>query len=117
MSEKAFSLLDCNKDKYISINGSTQIRAGVLRPEVFIYDNGEVDKIIKYDEDDLIIAIDSKVRIIREPYFGKIGKVVDLPHELQEMESGTLTRVAKILFDDGTSKIIPRTNLEVILSD
>ena len=117
MSEKAFSLLDCNKDKYISINGSTQIRAGVLRPEVFIYHNGEVDKIIKYDEDDLIIAIDSKVRIIREPYFGKIGKVVDLPHELQEMESGTLTRVARILFDNGTSKIIPRTNLEVILSD
>ena len=35
----------------------------------------------------------------------------------QKMDSGTLTRVAEILFDEGSTKIIPRTNLEVILSD
>ena len=33
------------------------------------------------------------------------------------MESGTMTRVAKIKFDDRTEEIIPRTNLEVILSN
>ena len=116
MSQKTYDLLLENDKKNISINGSTQIRAGVLRPEVFIHNSG-FDELDDYNQDDLIIEIGSKVRIIREPYFGKIGEVVDLPHSLQKMESGTLTRVAKILFTDGSSKIIPRTNLEVILSD
>ena len=116
MSQKTYDLLLENDKENISINGSTQIRAGVLRPEVFIH-RSDLNELDKYSQTDLIIEIGSKVRIIREPYFGKIGEVSDLPHNLQEMESGTLTRVAKILFDDGSSKIIPRTNLEVILSD
>ena len=36
------------------------------------------------------------VRIIRSPYFGKIGEVVSLPPELQQMESETMVRVAEI---------------------
>tara|TARA_Y100000994_G_C15661489_1_gene429697 strand:+ start:23 stop:376 length:354 start_codon:yes stop_codon:yes gene_type:complete len=117
MSDKTYKLLLDNEEKYISINGSTQIRAGVLRPEVFIYNENEIDQVVQYDDNDLILALNSRVRIIREPYFGKLGKVIDLPHDLHKMESGTFTRVAKILFDDDSSKIIPRTNLEVILSD
>mgnify|MGYP006085446023 CR=1 FL=1 len=117
MSQKTYDLLLDNNDKYISINGSTQIRAGVLRPEIFIHDDLNQDELIKYNQEDLVIDINSKVRIIREPYFGKLGKIISLPYELQKMKSGTLTRVAEILFDDGSSEIIPRTNLEVILSD
>ena len=33
------------------------------------------------------------------------------------MKTETLVRVAEITLDDGTEKIIPRANLEVILSD
>ena len=40
-----------------------------------------------------------------------------LPHDLMKMESETLVRVAVIEFPDQTTKIIPRANLEVILSD
>lgn len=117
MSQKTYDLLLDSNNKYISVNGSTQIRAGVLRPEVFVYNDKNPDELVEYNEEDLVIAINSRVRIIREPHFGELGKVVNLPHELQKMDSGTLTRVAEISFDDGTTKIIPRTNLEVILSD
>ena len=69
-----------------------------------------------FNEKDLIISEGSIVRVIREPYFGKIGKVVSLPPELIKMKSETKVRVAKIEFDN-KKEIIPRANLEVILSN
>ena len=56
------------------------------------------------------------MRIIREPFFGKIGKVVNLPSELVKIDTETTSRVAEIEFEDGSKEIIPRANLEVILS-
>jgi len=117
MSNKTFNLLLNNNNNNVSINGSTQIRAGVLRPEIFIASKKDVDKFSATTIEDLIISIGSRVRIIREPYFGQLGKVIKLPAKLEKMESGTMTRVAKVLFDDSNEEIIPRTNLEVILSD
>ena len=36
MAEKTFNLIKNNENNFASINGATQIRAGVLRPEIFI---------------------------------------------------------------------------------
>ena len=36
MALRTFNILKENNNKYVSINGATQIRAGVLRPEIFI---------------------------------------------------------------------------------
>ena len=117
MSKKTYNILSENHNEIISINGSTQIRAGVLRPEIFIFNENKNIKEILFDENKLILAKGSKVRIIREPNFGKIGTIIDLPFELEKIDSETVSRVAKVLFEDGTAKIVPRTNLEVILSD
>ena len=116
MSKKTFDLLKENDDKYVSINGATQIRAGVLRPEIFI-ESLEKTNSKEFNEDDLIISEGSIVRVIREPYFGKLGKVVSLPSELMKMKSETMVRVAEIEFEDKSKEIIPRANLEVILSN
>ena len=116
MAEKTFKLIKNNENNFASINGATQIRAGVLRPEIFI--KSESIKTSKdFSEDDLIISIGSNVRVIREPYFGKIGKITNLPSELQIMKSETKVRVAEVQFKDKTIKIVPRANLEVILSN
>ena len=58
----------------------------------------------------------SLVRVIRAPYFGKIGEVVSLPAELQKMESETMVRVAEVKIDN-MSYIIPRSNLEMLETD
>ena len=116
MANRTYQLLSNNNGKFASINGATQIRAGVMRPEIFIGSNINVDSSKPFSEDDLVISINSKVRIIREPYFGKIGKVVGLPSELIQIDTETMARVAEIDFDEGEKKIIPRTNLEVIIS-
>ena len=88
-----------------------------MRPEIFIGSRDTSEQVESFNEEHLAISIGSKVRIIREPYFGKIGKVIELPSELVKIHTETTARVAKIEFKDGNKEIIPRANLEVILSD
>jgi len=117
MAEKTFNLFKKFNNKIASMNGATQIRAGVIRPEVIIPTVGDSfnSKIKSLSEDDMIISVDSNVRVIRTPYFGRVGKVISLPSELMEMESETIVRVAEVKFLDGEIAIIPRANLEMIL--
>ena len=116
MAKRTFSLLKENKNHYASLNGSTQIRAGVIRPELVIpMENLSLDE-TSFSELDLVISVGSMVRVIREPYFGNVGKVISLPTSLEKMESETEVRVAEVDFGDGNIKTIPRANLEMILS-
>ena len=113
MSEATFSLLKENDGKAASINGATQIRAGVIRPEIVIpldSENTNNDSSSKIPEG---IQEGSTVRVIRSPNFGKIGKVISLPSELNKMESETMVRVAEINID-GNNILIPRANLEMV---
>ena len=113
MSDATFSLLKENDGKAASINGATQIRAGVIRPEIVIpIDSGNTDddSSSKMPEG---IQEGSIVRVIRRPNFGKIGKVISLPSELNKMESETMVRVAEINIG-GNNILIPRANLEMV---
>ena len=113
MSEATYSLLKENNGKAASINGATQIRAGVIRPEIVIpieTGNTDEDSQSKMPEG---IKEGSTVRVIRSPNFGKIGKVISLPAELNNMESETMVRVAEISID-GKYILIPRANLEMV---
>jgi len=117
MAKKTYNLLKNNHNKEVSINGATQIRAGVMRPEIFIGHDDKYNTSDEFNEDELIISVGSKVRIIREPFFGTIGNVIELPPKLLQMDTETMARAAIIKFEDGTEKLIPRANLEVILTD
>ena len=116
MAERTYVLLSSNEGKFASINGSTQIRAGVIRPEILIPDENSNGECIDFKESDLAISEGSLIRVIRVPFFGKVGKVKSLPPELKKMESETMVRVAEVEFEDGSIKIIPRANLEMILT-
>ena len=116
LAERTYELLSANAGKFAVINGSTQIRAGVIRPEIIIPSERENGEIRDYEEADLAITEGSLIRVIRAPYFGRVGKVKSLPPELAKMESETMVRVAEIEFEDGSVEIIPRANLEMILT-
>ena len=117
MSKRTFELLNVHNGKFVSINGATQIRAGVIRPEIVIpLDKEELANIDNSDNGQLGIREGSQVRVIRAPYFGKIGIVQSLPTELQKMESETMVRVAEVKIDN-KSYIIPRSNLEMLEID
>ena len=113
MSHSTFSLLKDHDNKIASINGATQIRAGVIRPEIVIPLNSQIKEEKATNDSNYGISVGSVVRIIRSPYFGKIGEVVSLPPELQQMESETMVRVAEIKVNK-ENFLIPRANLESV---
>jgi hypothetical protein len=114
MGSRSFELLKQHNGKFTSVNGATQIRAGVIRPEIVVplsgYDYLESGS-AKYTATG--ISAGSLVRVIRAPYFGDIGTVVSLPPELKQMESETMVRVAEVEIG-GEILVIPRANLEMV---
>ncbi|MCP4544989.1 MAG: hypothetical protein GY835_00830 [bacterium] len=118
IASRTFELLKSHEGKVASINGATQIRAGVIRPEVII-------PLTKEQQQGVDQAIDaaggitngSLVRVIRAPWFGVLGTVKSLPPELCHMESGTLVRVAEVTLPSGEVVLLPRANLEMVETD
>jgi hypothetical protein len=115
MARHTFDLLTELEGRRASICGATQIRAGVLRPEIIVPNPGfEID----FDTEAELEAgmmPGTRVRAIRAPYFGKLGIVVGLPPGLQRIETESMVRVVEIQFDDGERAILPRANVEIIV--
>jgi hypothetical protein len=115
MAERTFELLKSKEGQEACINGATQIRAGVIRPEVVIPFEGDVHKKEeKKDFENIGLETGKPIRVIREPHFGRLGKVVGLPAPLQKLESESHARVLEVEFEDNTKAIIPRANVELI---
>ncbi len=113
MAAKTFKLLSAHVGRKASISGATQIRAGVIRPEIIIPQvGGEVgiETAARHEG----IRLGDPVRIIRDPLFGRIGEVSALPHELTTIPTESEVRVLEVKFADGKRVVIPRTNIEVI---
>ena len=117
IAQKTFDLLKANEGQMVCINGATQIRAGVIRPEVVIPKDGEQIGANDGEEGEIEgLKVGSPVRVIRHPYFGMLGKVSDLPAPLHILESESKARVLEVEFDDGKKAIVPRANVETIES-
>ena len=120
IAEKTFDLLKLRSGAKTSIDGATQIRAGVVRPEIIIPYNEEIGADItsntdeRCKEDQRGIKIGDSIRVIREPLFGKIGVVNNLPSEPILIETGSKLRVLEVKFPDGTVSTVPRANVEAI---
>jgi hypothetical protein len=54
------------------------------------------------------------LRCIRDPYFGRLGKLKRMIPEPQVVQSETKVRVLEVEFEDGTTAIVPRANVEMI---
>ncbi|MHB2019246.1 MAG: hypothetical protein ACYCW6_20035 [Candidatus Xenobia bacterium] len=115
MAGKTFNLLRKSSGRRASISGATQIRAGVIRPEVFIPAEGVAHAEGSGKTLELFgMDIGTSVRIIREPHFGTVATVAALPVELAEVESETRVRIVTVRLPDGSDWTLPRANVEVI---
>jgi hypothetical protein len=115
MAEHTFDLLKKLEGQIASINGATQIRAGVLRPEILVPHQTEVNVYETEQELEEGMTIGTRIRVIRAPYFGKLGKVSGLPSGLQKLETESMARVLDVEFDDGVKGTVPRANVEIIV--
>jgi biotin carboxyl carrier protein len=113
MAEKTFNLLKQHEGKRASINGATQIRAGVIRPEIII-PLGKAEVSAEEQSEGKGLAVGGKVRLIREPGFGEIVEVVDLPIQPVVIDTEAKVRAVTVKFGDGKTLTIPRANVELI---
>jgi len=121
MVERTFNLLKAREGQQASISGRTQIRAGVMRPEIIIPFDPSGERVPRQEDIEQGVSTGvqagHQVRIIREPYFGQVGKVKSLPSELQQIETEAKVRVMEIQLSSGETVMIPRANVEVIETD
>jgi len=115
MAENTFNLLKDSSGKIASMNGATQIRAGVIRPEIVIplKDEERVEETKTLDVSEGL-QIGSPIRVIRYPYFGEIGEVCELPGPLEEIETEAHVRILKVKLKNGNIITLPRANVEMI---
>jgi hypothetical protein len=115
MAPTTFDLFRKREGLRASMNGATQIRAGVIRPEVVVplegqrAEGGPAASVVAGG-----LEPGTRVRIIREPHFGGLGRVVDLPAQLQKMASEASVRVLTIELEEGGMHTLPRANVEII---
>jgi hypothetical protein len=112
MAARTWELLSSLEGQKASVNGATQIRAGVIRPEVIV--PGVSSGATVAADAAGALEIGSAVRLIRDPWFGQIGRVVELPTELQPVPSGAMVRVLVAEIAGGERVTAPRANVELI---
>ena len=113
MANRTWELLASLEGRLAAINGATQIRAGVIRPEIVVTHDRTTSEAPEHSPEQAL-DIGSRVRLIREPYFGALGKIAALPPELTLIATESRVRVAQVTLDDGSTVTVPRANLELI---
>ncbi|MFN4182183.1 MAG: hypothetical protein ACK4G3_03100 [bacterium] len=117
MAHRTFDLLKSLENKHASVNGATQIRAGVLRPEIIIAEENPSLSDADFQESSNLsgeLKPGRLIRIIRPPFFGKLARVSALPVELQKISTESKVRVVEVILEENGQKVtIPRANVEL----
>ena len=111
MSDRVVATLKRVDGGLACINGATQVRAGAQRPEIIapMAQDAQGSAIGAQT-----LSVGARVRLIRVPFFGAIGTVLELPHALERIETGAHLRVLKAMLDDGRQVTVPRANVELV---
>ena len=116
MARQTFDLLLHRQGMKASLHGTTQIRAGVQRPEIVI--PLEKDSNSSLDKDRVItpsaLDVGTQVRLIRSPYFGQLGEVTKLLVEPQSLETEAHVRVLEVQLHNQEKIGLPRANGEIV---
>jgi len=121
MARRTFALLAAHAGRGASVNGATQIRAGVMRPEIVIpLDGVDASKLAGLEaaadsgREAGVLEIGTLVRVIRDPHFGVIGTVAALPEKPAVLGSGSKARVLEVSVENAGRITVPRANVELI---
>jgi hypothetical protein len=110
MARATFELLRSLDGRTASVNGATQIRAGVIRPEIIVTDAGEPDAA---EGRRGLRGRRAGARHPRARTSAASARSPAMPHQLQVMPSETKVRVCEVDFG-GDKVVLPRANVEVI---
>jgi hypothetical protein len=111
MNSAAFKLLTTNERREIALNGESWDRYAGTRPEVVIPLPAASELPPPRDAD--FFGPGQQVRVLRAPYAGKIGTLMDLPG-LVVFPSGIRALAGEVHLENGESAVLPLANLEVL---
>ena len=111
MPERTQHLLKELDNHEAAINGATQIRAGVIRPELIV-PGFETNEDLHKNLSELKPGV--RVRLIRRPNFGRIGHVHELLEKQVEIATGSMVRVLSVDLGNGEIVTVPRANVEIL---
>lgn len=114
MAEAVFATFLANDGRVASINGSTHVRAGAIRPEVLIASGPVGGRAAQAETARAALAEGVPVRLLGPRHFGRRGRVVEMPVERQLLETEVRLKVVRVRLDDGTVVSVPQTNVEVV---
>ena len=123
MNRRAWEVLCSRAGRIASIDGTTQIRAGVIRPQILLSDGaegleaatGEAYGVAREEPrpSTTNLSVGDAVRCVRAPYPGMRGVVEELPVQPERVESESLLEVARVRLADGRLVTVAEANLEV----
>ncbi len=114
MAERTFELLLSLEGREASMSGATQVRAGVIRPEIIIRSDTVEVPSERSDSAGRGLESGSLVRLIRKPWFGEIATVASLPERSVRLPTGALARVLEARRKNGEIVTVPRANVEIV---
>lgn len=113
MPESAYQAMAEHAGMLTAIDGSTQLRAGVIRPEILISLAEEIPPETKTAPPAALnLQVNDAVILIREPHFGSIGRVTAISADLQATAAGTNASLALIQLDQGECLAVPVQNCQ-----
>ena len=111
MSADVFDALARAAGKTVSCNGTTHIRAGVIRPEIVIPEApGATGSTMNGAAGDSWLSEGARARIVRRPYEGLRGAIESLSPTKVVFESGIVALACVVRLDDGRKVTVPRSN-------
>lgn len=111
MNSTAFKLLTTNERREVALNGEPWDRYAGNRPELVIPLPATSE--LSPPRDAIFFAAGQPVRVLRAPYAGKIGTLVDLPGQVV-FPSGVRALAGEVHLENGESAVLPLANLEVL---
>ena len=118
---RVMEIFEKNINNQVSINGVTQIRAGAIRPEIIIFDSTDnikkrLDENVnsKKDITNGGICVGTKIKVLKDPFFGHFGIVTKIINDEVTFESGVICRALQIKLENAEITLVPKANIEVI---
>jgi hypothetical protein len=116
MSPPIFQLLATNNGREAALSGRVQPRWPTLRPEVIIPVPAErmSASSSRRSQPGTPLSVGDQVRVVRAPYIGAVGKVLALPEQVRQIETGARVHGAEVDLGQGEPVFVPLLNLEVL---
>lgn len=118
MGVSRVALLRRYDGQLVALDGTTQIRAGAIRPTLILLASEPVSERQSQratTEDRLKLG--QQVRLLGDAHYGKVGRIVELPVQAGVLVMELMAPLVVIELVTGERLTVPRTNVEVYGSD